>query len=137
MFKKPLIFALAISLIFLVGFSNQTLLFSKYSTTHEIYIKSNSSNAQIIQIENKNLINLNGVYGESFKIEKENFSVDALLKEYGARLVKTETVGDIVCYYAYSPKIKYRAFLSGQAVNLHVAISNQVTVGSPLIFGSF
>ena len=137
MFKKILIFALAISLMFLVGFSNQTLLFSKYSNKHEIYINSNSSNAQIVQIENKNLFNLNGVYGESFKAEKENFSLDALLKEYGARLIKTEIVGDIVCYYAYSPKIKYRAFISGQAVNLHVAVSNQVTVGSPLIFGGF
>lgn len=76
------------------------------------------------------------VRGQSVKL---NGQVDAqeIASRYGATLVKTERVGEVVCYY-YFIAGKTGVCVDGAIVNLHIAVSESETVvGAPFIFGSF
>ena len=71
-------------------------------------------------------------------IEKQEFELHSFLLEMGARIVFSEKTDKKVCYYAYSPKIKYIERVNNHNINLHIVIGeNSVKVGSPIIYGSF
>ena len=54
------------------------------------------------------------------------------------RLLFTEKAGDVTNYYYYSPRLGECVLLSGQAVNLHIALRGESgCAGSPLIFGGY
>ena len=76
------------------------------------------------------------VKGQSVKLEGR-VDVQEIASRYGATLVKTERLENVVSYY-YFIDGKTGVCVDGTIVNLHIAVSkNQTVVGVPFIFGSF
>ncbi len=72
-----------------------------------------------------------------FKIYDE-FDYNYLVKKLNAKLVYSENLGGTVSKYYYSNSLPKKEVINGKKVNLHVAISsNQVVVGTPIIYGSY
>ena len=117
-------------------FINSRPVFVEYSIDFEVYLNSASSSAQISNT-NFGFLGVKNIRGESFKTDIEDFNMEEFINDYSARIVFVEEIEQGVSYYAYSPKIKYRSKLFGQTINLHIFIGKQVTIGAPLIFGSF
>ena len=138
MLKKFSYILLVILTFVCVGYVNSKPLFSKYSENFIVYVGSNSSNAEILTVDSKDYMSLKKVTGESAKISSRNFDVYDFFEKYNAEIVFTETVDGVVSYYGYSKDIKYQTIIGGKRINLHVAkAKNLVTVGSPIIYGSF
>ncbi len=128
------------SLIVLCGavMVSTTPVFSDYGDRFEVYLNSSSSLAKAVSVSGKQLIFLKNVEGESVKVSAKGFNLDELFKEFDATVKFTEQAEQVVIYYTYSPKIKYRKKVKGERVNLQVAVGReQITLGAPLIFGSF
>ena len=111
--------------------------FAKYSSEYEVYQKSNSSNATITTVSKREYAKLLYKYGESCVVEKDDFSVDNLFKDFNAKLVWIEKTSYGTSYYAYSPKIKYSKLMFNKKVNLQVFIGEQIKLGTPIIYGSY
>ena len=61
-----------------------------------------------------------------------------MLKSFNATHLFSEQAEGGVIYYAYSPKIKYREYINGAAVNLQYYEGESFNkIGTPLIYGSF
>ena len=104
----------------------------------EVYLYSSSSNAVIKTVDVNEFYFISNLKGECVKLKAEDFDLENFLSGYGAQVVLTESFDGGKSYYAYSPKIRYRESVCGKQVNLQVAIRGQtVTVGSPIIYGSF
>ena len=136
MFKRLCVIIVAVMLIISGYFVNSRPVFVEYSNNFEVYLNSASSSAQIANTK-FGFFGVKNIRGESFKIDIEDFNMEDFLNDYSARIVFVEEIEQGVSYYAYSPKIKYRTKLFGQTINLHIFIGKQVTIGAPLIFGSF
>ncbi len=62
----------------------------------------------------------------------------ALEKKFSAKLLFTEEAAGVVNYYYYAPSLGHGIAINGHAVNLHIAVSAEMTkVGTPVIFGGF
>ena len=62
----------------------------------------------------------------------------AQAERYGARLLFTQTTGDVVDRYYYSPQLGAGVRLQGHTVNLHISVrGGSGCAGSPLIFGGY
>ncbi len=137
MLRKIALYFCSVLILVFIGISNQIPVFFGYSNNFEIYTKNPSSNAVIVQANSNEYRLISNKVGESCKI-KGKFDLSSFLQEMGAKVVLSEKTAQGVSYYAYSDDIKYGATIYGKAVNLHVFIGDTgVTVGSPLIFGSF
>lgn len=78
------------------------------------------------------------IAGECFCFYEINFDFKKLLKKLNAKIVKTEITQNIYIIYAYSNKFLNFVFVEGKKVNLQIANNNNfVTVGTPLVLGSF
>lgn len=137
MLKKIAVIFFAFLLLFNVYANNNQPIFKGYAKSFEFYLSSPSSSAKIVRANDKLLFIGKDVYGESFRADEKNFCLEEFLSEFNAKIVAVESIEEGVSYYAYSPKIKYRAKVNGKTVNLHVFIGDSVTVGAPLIYGSF
>lgn len=121
-----------------VGYVNTKPLFSNYSDSFTVYVGSNSSNAQILTVDSKDYRFIKDVTGESVKISNLGFDENEFFEKYNAKIVFTETTDGVVSYYGYSKDIKYQTTIGGKRINLHVAVTkDSVTVGAPIIYGSF
>lgn len=136
MFKKiarvlaTLTFILSISFAY---YANARPIFLGYAKTYEVYFH-NGSYAQP-QILSGNILPL-GVKGEGCVVEDK--SVEELFLDFNARILFTEEIDGGISYYGYSPKIRYKARIKEQTINLHVFVKNQrCRVGSPMIYGSY
>lgn len=70
----------------------------------------------------------------TFNGTKEN--IKNLLSEI--KIIKTEKSADIEIFYAYTCGLLYSTVIDGKKVNFQVAINkNVITIGSPLILGSY
>ena len=136
MFKK--LSRVIITLIFIISicftyFVNARPTFLGYGNICEIYFDNGSFSAP--QKFSGYLLPF-GVKGEACVINKED--LEKLLKDFRATIIFSEEIDGGINYYAYSPKIRYRARVKGKRVNLHAFIKNdRVKVGSPVIFGSY
>ena len=138
MFKRVLVMIFVVLILSVMYFSSFTPVFNKYSNKYEVYLYDNGSNATILNVDKVEYYLLSNIHGESCKIESENFDVFKFFEDMGAEIMFIEQIEDVVCYYAFCSRIKYRKQVLGHTVNLHVAIrKSQITVGSPLIYGSF
>ena len=125
------------------AFSLQTIL-SKvngaqaYSATYFI----NSPTCFAREKENLSLLDLPFVQGEKAtylvdKDEGQGFAQKALVA-LSARVLWTEEVDGVVSYYAYSDSLSKSVLVSGEKVNLHIAVKeNRIVIGTPIIFGGY
>lgn len=137
MLKKIAVIVIACALVFTVYTKNNQPIFKGYANNFEFYLSSPSSNAKIVNVNDKLWLITKDVYGESFRADEKNFCLEEFLSDFNAEVVAVESIEEGISYYAYSPKIKYRAKVNDKTVNLHVFIGESVTVGAPLIYGSF
>ena len=136
MFKK-IFFTLAfVTLLISFTVVYATPVFNKKSEEITFYYGSNSS-LSTEKAASGSAFSFNA-YGECYKTGKDGASVSEILSEFGATLVFNERIEEGESFYAYSPRIRYLKVISGKRVNLHVFVGKtQITVGTPIIFGSF
>ncbi len=138
MLKKIMVCLMCILLLSCTFLINKTPIFSAYASDFELYLNSPTSNAHIVRANSFSYPLYKNVYGESFKISSSEFDIEKFFKDFSATVILTEKIEHGISYYAYSNEIKYRTMLFNKSVNLHVFVSeNSVTVGAPLILGSF
>lgn len=136
MFKRYFIVFLSVAFMLSLYFTVNKPLFSDYADRYELYLKENSSVAEIVNADNYSFPFYVSVKGEACVVkcgdEKE------IIGDFNAEIIFTEETDDAVIIYAYSKKIPYEKIVSGKKVNLQIAKRNGVIkVGSPLIYGSF
>lgn len=136
MFKRYFIVFLSVAFMLSLYFTVNKPLFSDYADRYELYLKENSSIAEIVNADNYSFPFYVSVKGEACVVkcgdEKE------IIGDFNAEIIFTEETDDAVIIYAYSKKIPYEKIVSGKKVNLQIAKRNDVIkVGSPLIYGSF
>ena len=111
--------------------------FSDYSSRFEVYFFDYSNLKGVKSVDKSKYVFCFNLRGESCVVENE-CSVEQILQNFNARVVKTEKHDNGVSIYAYSKEIKYKKTLFGKVVNLHIELSNgKITMGSPVIYGSF
>ena len=138
MLKKVFCVILAIATIVGVNLLCSLPLFYGLSDGYTVYLNDNSSIASAVKLNSPIYPFMAKVKGESCKVKKDGFSVDEFFKERNATILFTEELDGITCYYGYSEDIKFNTIVGDKIVNLQVAVAeNSVTVGSPIIFGSF
>ena len=104
----------------------------------EVYFANYSISTGIKEVDKKDFKFLFGVKGESYTIDANDFCLEEFLSKMQARIMFSEQLSDVVCYYGYSPKIKYLQMVDGEIVNIHIAVRKScVKVGTPIIYGSF
>ena len=138
MCKKIALCLICVLVLSLTIFTNKTPIFKGYASDFELYLNSPSSSANIVTANAVTFIKYKNVCGESFNVDKNEFDLQKFLSDFCASLIYTEELEHGVSYYLYSKKIKYRTTLFGSIINLHVFVSDSsITIGSPLILGSF
>lgn len=126
---------IVVSIIFLI---NSTSLFYSFNGKNEVYLKNNSSVANIVSVKGEKVKKYISKKGEAIFIEKEELSPIKIMEEFNAKLVFLEKIDEGVSYYAYSKDIKYVKWVRGEKINLHIFIGkNGTKIGSPIIYGSF
>ena len=79
---------------------------------------------------------LSGIKGESVRYSGDR--AEELIKRFRAKVLFTEEASGITNYYCYSPLLERSVVLSGEKVNLHIAVSaDKTAAGTPVIFGGF
>lgn len=138
MLKKVLTILSALVLIICLFFLNNSPLFTGDTSSYEIYLDDCSNSNAIVSIKQGDYPFIFNKKGESVCIEKQTFELHSFLLEMKARLIFSEQIDGKICYYAYSPKIKYIESVKNQNINLQIVVSDVVVkVGSPIIYGSF
>ena len=133
--RKVLYIILAFTVISGAWAISSQPLFKNFNDNFEIYLNEHSSNAAIISSDAGGFIMTFTRTGESCKTD---LSAVEIFSYFGAETVFTEVTCEGVGYYGFSEKIKYREYVNGKTVNLHVFEGKTgTTVGSPLIYGSF
>ncbi len=125
--------------IFVIGvwFSVKPV-FHAYSNEFQVCVDSPSSSGKIITVSKAEYPFTVGVKGESFQVEIKDFDLKKTLNDFSAKVLFIESIEDGVSYYAYSPKIRYKKQIKNQTVNMQIHFGkNLVTIGAPIIFGSF
>lgn len=109
----------------------------------ENFSVSNSSLCKITSCESYSKLKLDGKLdfskvGGSFLIEKE-LDLQELLKSLSVKTVFYEATEFGESLYGYSNKIAQRKTVNGKVVNIQVFIgkNQRITVGIPLIYGSY
>ena len=78
------------------------------------------------------------ILGESLSFYGSIDEFNNLVKIYRVKIIKTEQVGEILTIYGYSFAFKKHIILDNKKVNVQIAInSNCITVGTPIILGSY
>ena len=138
MLKKLGYVALAVLVVFTLCVFGNKPVFYGFSEKYCLYLNDNSSMAVQVVADKPFYPFMAKVKGESCKVEKDDFSMQEFFESFDAELVFIEEIDGITCYYGYSEEIKFSRLVNGNLVNLQVAVAeNSVTVGTPIIFGSF
>ncbi|MBR0190414.1 MAG: hypothetical protein IJQ23_08545 [Clostridia bacterium] len=137
MFKNLaiLIAIIMFGLCFYALYADKPPVFKGYAEEYEIYLSAGSFGDNIVRTTEKNLNAFAAVKGESCYL---NGSYEQVLKDFSATHLFSEETEEGTSYYAYSPKIRYKTYIKGKAVNIHYfkGYGRQI-VGTPMIFGSF
>lgn len=138
MLKRIMTFMIILAVLVCFYLFNNPPIFNSYAQDFEVYLSDGSSNAQIVSVNRWEYVFLSGIKGESIKLEKERFDLEKFIYDSRAQIVMEEDLIGVKNIYAFSNNIKYVKTIRGIKVNIHIAISpEQVTIGSPIIFGSF
>lgn len=137
MFKKitaVLIFMIAVCALLGISYFNRDYVLFGIGENHAIYLENSSNNVTPL---NSTKI-LSKVKSETCVVKEDNFILEDFLIKFNAKIVMVEDYGEGICYYAFSPEIKYIENVCGKNVNLHIAFrKDSVKIGAPLIYGSF
>ena len=130
MFKRLFLLMASVVILLSLTFFNYDNIFSGKKSTY--YKGTFGSTGK----EVKGTFNFLGSFGESARLTKEE--VENLFYNLSPTLLVIEEVGETTNYYCYTNDLKSGVRLKNQVVNLHISESNGViTVGTPIIFGSF
>ena len=103
---------------------------------YEFSLGASSSAAIVASDDAFAKLTLANVRGESVRYRGDRRG--ELLSRFRARVLFTEVACGVTNYYCYSPFLDDSVELSGELVNLHIAVGNgQTAAGTPLIFGGF
>ena len=137
MLKKVLVIVLSLTLLISLFFFNRVPVIDRQNE-YEVYLGSYSTSSQIKKVNSDGFKFILGIKGESFTTEIEEFYLEEFLSELDACIIFIENLTDSICYYGYSPKIKYLQMLKGKLINVHIVVAKEVVkVGFPIIYGSF
>ncbi|MBP5466672.1 MAG: hypothetical protein J6Y43_03820 [Clostridia bacterium] len=135
--KSVVVTVLLISLLFVWGINAQPVFYG-YSEDITLYSKRHGSDCNMISVFGIGYIFVFTKTGESFSADKKNFDIDKFLKDFNAEKVFEEHTFDTDSKYFYSKDIKYCEILYGKKVNIQLSVKNdRVTVGTPVIYGSY
>ena len=138
MFKRLLCMFLFAIFIMGIWTMNVQPIFKDYGNVYQVFLNESSSLAKVVSVDKAGFRKLKGIKGESCKVNADNFNLNEFLLDYSASVIFIEEIQEGVSYYAYTPKINYREEIFGKTINLHVFVGkNQVTMGTPIIYGSF
>ena len=141
-------------LMFLKTPFSLSYLSQNYNATHSFYATQNiqTQNTQTIQNGNGYIISTNAtnapnilnkldknhIDGESFCIYGTSTDALQILHSLGAVIIKEESFDDFKIIYAHSPKIHNYVLIGNKKINIQIALkNNKITVGTPLILGSY
>ena len=116
-------------------YSERSPVLKAYSDEYELYLSAGSFGNGIVYATDGTFGDYDGVKGESCDTSA---TYERVLKDFSAKHLFSETAADGTSYYAYSPKIPYRVYIKGAAVNIHYFKGKEKTrLGTPIIYGSF
>ena len=138
---KFLINFLFIAVLSILYVINTSFYLKNLDGRFEVYLESNSSNAEIVSLDKNEVSLCFSKVGEACLLE-EKLDVNEIFSMFNATLVFVEEIEGQdykgTSYYAYSDEIKYKKIINGKKINLHIFTCEEyVKVGSPLIYGSF
>ena len=138
---KFLINFLFIAVLSILYVINTSFYLKNLDGRFEVYLVSNSSNAEIVSLDKNEVSLCFSKVGEACLLE-EKLDVEKILSTFNATLVFVEEIEGQdykgTSYYAYSDEIKYKKIINGKKINLHIFTCEEyVKVGTPLIYGSF
>ena len=137
MLKKFSVVIASLLLVICLFIANRVPILDR-ANEYEIYLESYSMTNRIKMAKKNDYKFIFGVKGESVTLKDDNFCLDEFIKELDVDIVYKENLGEVVCYYGYSKKVKYLEMVDGNLINVHVAIREEsVKIGFPLIYGSF
>ena len=116
-------------------YSANTPALKGYAAEYELYLSAGSFGDNIANATDETFAKYKNIKGESCVV---TVSYETVIHDFNATHLFSEEIDGGTIYYAYSPKIKYRAYINGRAVNLqYYAGSSFNKLGAPLIYGSF
>ena len=133
--------ALVVAVILAFSLVGEKSLIFNIEGDYTFYLNSASSNAKIITVSYDDAKeikkSLKNVCGESVTTTSKE-EIEKEIQRLNAQLVFSEKVDNIIINYYYSDKISAYKTINGHKINLQTAINeNIITIGSPIIFGSF
>lgn len=134
------IFALFISIIiftfcFYSLYAEKSPVFKAYAEQYELYLTAGSFGDNIVLATNLNFGDYLNIKGESCVV---SVSYGQVLADFSATHVFSEETSAGISYYAYSPRVKYKTYVDGKAINIHYFNGKEYAkLGTPIIFGSF
>ena len=101
-----------------------------------------SASSQGLRKEELSLRDFTRIKGVSVRFEVYGETAEGIVaritEAYGAEVLFTEEACGVTSYYCYTPKWTNGIEISGETVNLHVAVSEtECAVGTPIIFDGF
>ena len=139
--KKILSLAFVLISLSFVWSINSQPLFNGFGDRYEVYLKSNSSQAQIVSTLPQKVWLYFQRYGEACIISgvtKNNANPQNIIEDLGGEIIFIEETKEGTSYYGYSKNINYSQQIKGEKINLHLFVCGEYCkIGSPIIYGSY
>ena len=137
MFKNfaLLVAAITFGFCFYSLYRAKTPVFQAYADEYEVYLTHGSFGNNALVVSEDAFGALTEIRGESCTV---SVSYEQVLEDFSAAHVFSEQTDHGENFYAYSPKIHYKTYIKGKAVNIHYhAGERENRLGTPLIFGGY
>ncbi len=97
------------------------------------------SNCQFVYFDTqKKSVKLSDVFYKQMTIDSDSLDNKKVFQDLRIHIIKCENVNGIDIIYGYSPSFSEAVSVGGQKINFQFALSNnKVTIGCPIIFGSY
>ena len=81
---------------------------------------------------------IHGVVGESFSFNGSKNDINIIIKKLKIEILSKQDLDNIIVIEGYSPLINKSIYINNENINIQIAFNNnKITVGYPLILGSF
>ena len=103
-----------------------------------VYLYGDTYMYETSEYNEKIAMNFGNVIGVSAKYKGDYDDFNKLIKKYGIAITKSEIIDNVHIVYGISEKCGRCLVTDGNTVNIQVALNgNNITVGTPLIMGSY